>query len=1033
MTAKNMHQVKSLLLICGATLCVVSCGDSKAGTGESDDGRGERDTTLILDAVDTAEPDDTFDVRDVPEVFVDTVEPQPPLADAGGNRGGVPNVSIVFDGSRSSDPDGDVIRYEWAFGNGDTATGVVTNYAYENAGVFTVTLTVTDNDGLTDTDEITIDLQEANDPPQAVIDGPFAVVAGEENEWNALRSTDDIAIRAWTWDFGVEGEPETLGQRAEFTYRQWGVYTMTLTVEDTDAVRDISTQSIDVLAPPTAFFDGPGTGFVGEELEWDGTLSFDDDAEEGAPNGGIVRWTWDWDDGTPPLVGPPFGRHIYTVPGRYDVFVTVEDADGITRSSATKKLDVFEIPNLAPTPVISAERFTIDECQSLAFDASLSVDDTDTASTLRYVWDFGDGSTLSGQSVDHDWRRDGEYTVTLTAIDSDEARGEAQIVVTVNNLQPTASFTLTPPSVLEGDTVLADGSASFDGCDGSISTYAWDWGDGTLTPATSSPVGSHVYDDFGEYDVRLTVVDDGAAPLQDEAERSIEVIFDAPNQPPIPVISAERFIVDECQSLSFDASLSVDDTDAAGSLRYLWDFGDGATISGQSVEHDWRRDGEFTVTLTAIDSEEARGEAQIIVTVNSLQPTAAFTLTPTSVLEGQTVLADASTSFDRCDGSISTYAWDWGDGTLTPATSSPVGSHVYDDFGEYDVRLTVVDDGAAPLQDEAERSIEVTFDAPNQPPIPVISASDFTIDECEEVDFGASLTVDDTDGPLELIYLWDFGDGGSQSGLEVSHDWEREGEYEVTLAVIDSGGARGEASVFVTVENIAPTAIFTALPAPVTLGSSLNVDANASFDGCEGSVVRYRLDWGDGSLGTGTPSPVASHTYDEIGTYPVTLTIVDDGDPALETSVQQNISVVEGGGGPTRYVATPAINHQCGGGAVNVRLASAQIVDAAGVITVEATGEQPGNMSSDRCPAMACTGSGDDEVCVCSSQLTAPGSPGCDEEYEMSIVANDDGSYDYDFSAVFTEVDPSGTCFFLAEGCCLGCTSYSTSGTLVPE
>jgi len=57
---------------------------------------------------------------------------------------------ISFDASGSHDPDGTITSYAWDFGDGTTRTGVTVSHAYSTAGSFTVTLTVTDNGGLTD-------------------------------------------------------------------------------------------------------------------------------------------------------------------------------------------------------------------------------------------------------------------------------------------------------------------------------------------------------------------------------------------------------------------------------------------------------------------------------------------------------------------------------------------------------------------------------------------------------------------------------------------------------------------------------------------------------------------------------------------------------------------------------------------------------------------------------------------------------------------------------------------------------------------
>ncbi|MCJ7571252.1 MAG: PKD domain-containing protein, partial [Candidatus Thermoplasmatota archaeon] len=57
---------------------------------------------------------------------------------------------ITFDASSSFDPNGNIVNYEWFFGDGDTSTGKITTYTYTQWEEYSVTLTVTDNDGKTD-------------------------------------------------------------------------------------------------------------------------------------------------------------------------------------------------------------------------------------------------------------------------------------------------------------------------------------------------------------------------------------------------------------------------------------------------------------------------------------------------------------------------------------------------------------------------------------------------------------------------------------------------------------------------------------------------------------------------------------------------------------------------------------------------------------------------------------------------------------------------------------------------------------------
>jgi PKD repeat protein len=76
----------------------------------------------------------------------------PPVADPNGPYLGAVNTSISFDGSGSSDPDGDALTYSWDFGDSNTGTGATPSHSYATAGIYKVCLTV--NDGIVDSAEV---------------------------------------------------------------------------------------------------------------------------------------------------------------------------------------------------------------------------------------------------------------------------------------------------------------------------------------------------------------------------------------------------------------------------------------------------------------------------------------------------------------------------------------------------------------------------------------------------------------------------------------------------------------------------------------------------------------------------------------------------------------------------------------------------------------------------------------------------------------------------------------------------------------
>jgi PKD repeat protein len=130
---------------------------------------------------------------------------------------------------------------------------------------------------------------------------------------------------------------------------------------------------------------------------------------------------------------------------------------------------------------------------------------------------------------------------------------------------------------------------------------------------------------------------------------------------------------------------------------------------------------------------------------------------------------------------------------------------------------------------------------------------------------GSSST--DSDGRV-VSWAWTFGDGSTATGMTASHTYSALGSYPVTLTVTDDKGLTAVRTAWVTA-NAAPTAAFTAAAS----GLRGMFDSSGSADR-DGTVTSAVWDFGDGAGGTGT---TVTHDYAAGGTYPVTLTVTDDG------------------------------------------------------------------------------------------------------------------------------------------------------------
>ncbi|MEJ2558516.1 MAG: PKD domain-containing protein, partial [Anaerolineae bacterium] len=199
----------------------------------------------------------------------------------------------------------------------------------------------------------------------------------------------------------------------------------------------------------------------------------------------------------------------------------------------------------------------------------------------------------SGPVVSHSYAQAGSYTARLTVTDKDGAGGSDTAVVEVYAAnQPPKAVIEGPASGLVGETLTFSGSGSSDS-DGTIVTYAWDFGDGTTADQVKV---SHSYSKAGRYQVTLTVTDDGR--LSAGATLAVRIEEPATNQPPTAVISATTTAV-VSQTVHFDGNGS---SDGDGSIvKYDWDLGDGTTAIGRVVTHTYSATGTYTVTLTVTD------------------------------------------------------------------------------------------------------------------------------------------------------------------------------------------------------------------------------------------------------------------------------------------------------------------------------------------------------------------------------------------------------------------------------------------------
>ncbi|RPI00306.1 MAG: PKD domain-containing protein, partial [Calditrichaeota bacterium] len=782
----------------------------------------------------------------------------PPIAQAGEDMRGAVGQVLTFNGDKSSDSDGEMVSYQWDFGDAQKSLGKSVQHAYAAPGKYTVRLTVTDNANVSNSsqwDELVVVI---NDPPIAQAGNDTKGAIGEELFFDGSGSIDkDGALINYFWEFGDGSRGE--GRKTSHVYEKSGLFTVVLTVQDdsqTESDKRSDNLQVFINEPPVADA-GEDQLVTASEVAYTAVGSVDQDGE-------IISYDWNFGDGANGTGLTP--KHIYSETGRYQIKLTVTDNSGTKSNQASDVVNVVinEKPIADAGPDVKAATE-----QPIVFNAAGSRDPD--GEIVDYSWDFGDGRTASGVNVSHQYPQSGVYSTKLTVKDNTSqplATDFDEAIVTVN-AQPVAlagANRLTSP----GETVRLDGSSSYD-WDNDALTFQWQFSDGKTSTAAAQVNRS--FDQPGIYTGILTVSDQSGTG-NSVARDTVEVRI---NSAPIANAGENIFCCDK--TLIFDASSSVDpDGDP---LTFTWDFGDGCPFAqGMHVMHKFDRGGSYPVILTVDDGlglKNSRHSTAITVTINN--PPIADAGENETHCSGEVILFNAGNSKDPENGLLK-YLWDFGDGTTAEGMNP---TKIYKQDGVYQVKLTVQDDSGLPCNtDVAVKSIRII-----ESPVAFAGAD-------QEVCTNAQVIFDGTaskdyDGVVNS-YFWDFGDGITGGGATPTHTYKKAGVYRVVLTI--TGDLRGECDntdtdeMLVTVYN-APLA---EISCPEVAAINLPVAFDGSLSTSEGMAIsEYLWDFGDGGVDQGK---IVSHRFEKSGNYLVTLTINTDATTVCNSSVAKKLITI---------------------------------------------------------------------------------------------------------------------------------------------
>ena len=248
---------------------------------------------------------------------------------------------VTFDGSSSKDQKNSIVSYAWDFGDGTTGTGSTAAHVYRTLGTYTVQLTVTNADSLTDTTQTKVIV---NDELPVISFGastnvgtvPFTV---NFDASGSKFGTKKIVSYEWVFSGPTTQNSRNQPQQYQFVneraqasrdFTDAGQYTIQLTLVADDGTRSSDTMLI--IANP------PGLQAVSSASRLSGSAPLAVSFASDKSLGNIARREWIFnDDGTTSSDTNPV--HIFQKPGTYDVVLKVYDAAG-TVNSATKTITV---------------------------------------------------------------------------------------------------------------------------------------------------------------------------------------------------------------------------------------------------------------------------------------------------------------------------------------------------------------------------------------------------------------------------------------------------------------------------------------------------------------------------------------------------------------------------------------------------------------------------------------------------------------------------------------------------------------------
>ena len=453
----------------------------------------------------------------------------------------------------SNTDNGTIIIWDWYFGDGNTSNEQFSYHHYDQAGTYTVCLTITNINGCVATmcHDVTVSSCNAN------FDYTYTYntfTSQRDITFTSLATSAPNDIDSFIWNFG-DGTSST-DPNPVHSYGA-GTYTVCLSITSIDC-NDIYCQDI-IINDCQAFFESNIN---------DLSVSFSNSSwSQGST---IESWLWDFGDGTTSTDANP-NEHTYpSVDATYQVCLSIVAIDNCT-STYCSNINIV-VPNTCDANYTFISNGT-----------TVDFFDTSTASDpiVTWSWSYLGNVFSTQQNPTFDFGLPGSYFITLTINTSDNCTSSiSQTIV----LDANCSAWFNHDQVGNNTVIFVDNSQTTGG--ESITDWAWDFGDGTGTNTNVNDPITHAYQQDGTYHVCLAITTDGNC--QDTYCRMIIV------GNPCSQLAADF----GASQVGTTLDMQFNDFSQGDIDDYLWNFGDGTFSTDASPLHTFAQYGTYNVCLT---------------------------------------------------------------------------------------------------------------------------------------------------------------------------------------------------------------------------------------------------------------------------------------------------------------------------------------------------------------------------------------------------------------------------------------------------